>query len=65
MKACGRNESPPVALWTGSALVGWLSASAASDDSYGHAEPGQMGFQQPVTDLARYLQWFHNSILLP
>jgi len=24
-----------------------------------------MGFQQPVTDLARYLQWFHNSILLP
>jgi len=65
MKACGRIESPLVAGWAGSALVGLFSASAASADSYGHAEPGQIGFQQPVTELARYLQWFHNSILLP
>jgi cytochrome c oxidase subunit 2 len=42
-----------------------FSASAASAEAYGYAEPGQIGFQQPVTDLARYLQWFHNSILLP
>ena len=34
-------------------------------DNFGHAEPGQIGFQEPVTDLARYLQWFHNDILLP
>jgi cytochrome c oxidase subunit 2 len=65
MKAYGRIASPPVAAWAGSALVGLLSASAASADAYGRAEPGQIGFQQPVTDLARYLQWFHNSILLP
>ena len=24
-----------------------------------------MGFQPPVTDLARYIQWFHNDILMP
>ena len=33
--------------------------------NYGHAEPGEIGFQKPVTDLARYLQWFHNDILMP
>jgi cytochrome c oxidase subunit 2 len=65
MKACGRIESPPAVIWAGSALVGLFFASAASADSYGHAEPGQIGFQEPVTDLAHYLQWFHNSVLLP
>ena len=65
MKVCGRMELPLVVQWAGSALVGLFSASAALADSYGHAEPGQIGFQEPVTDLARYLQWFHNSILLP
>jgi cytochrome c oxidase subunit 2 len=68
MKVCGRIELPPAVVWAGSALVGLFAASAASAasaDSYGHAEPGQIGFQEPVTDLARYLQWFHNDILLP
>ena len=65
MKACGRIGSLLVGGWAGSALVGLLSASAAWADSYGRPEQGQMGFQQPATELARYLQWFHNSILLP
>ena len=65
MRAYGRIKSPPLAAWVGSALGGLFSASAASAEAYGYAEPGQIGFQQPVTDLARYLQWFHNSILLP
>ncbi len=42
-----------------------FGASIARAQSYGHAEPNQIGFQAPVTDLARYLQWFHNDILLP
>jgi len=58
-------ESPPVAIGAGSALVGLFSAFPASAESYGKADPGQMGFQLPVTDLARYLQWFHNWLLLP
>lgn len=65
MTARGRIELPPTIVWAGSALVGLFAASAAWADSYGHAEPGQIGFQEPVTDLARYLQWFHNDILLP
>lgn len=65
MKAFGRIELPPAAYSVGSALAALLAASTASADSYGHAEPGQIGFQAPVTDLARYLQWFHNSVLLP
>jgi cytochrome c oxidase subunit 2 len=65
MKVCGRIGSPPVAMSAGSAFVGLFSASAALANTYGYAVPGQIGFQKPVTDLARYLQWFHNSILLP
>ena len=58
-------ELPPAMVWAGSALVGLFAASAASAATYGYAEPGQIGFQKPVTDLARYLEWFHNDILLP
>ena len=52
-------------VWAGSALVGLFAASATSAATYGYAVPGQIGFQKPVTDLARYLEWFHNDILLP
>jgi cytochrome c oxidase subunit 2 len=65
MKACGPFDSPGIATRAAVAVAGFLSASGASAEAYGHAEPGQIGFQEPVTDLARYLQWFHNSILVP
>jgi cytochrome c oxidase subunit II len=52
----------PIGLAAG---IGLASVGVASADNFGHAEPGQIGFQAPVTDLARYLQWFHNDILLP
>ena len=42
-----------------------FAVSAWAEEPYGHAESGQIGFQAPVTDLARYLQWFHNDILVP
>jgi len=46
-------------------LAGWASAGSAGAATYGYAEPGQIGFQLPATELASYLQWFHNGILLP
>ena len=49
----------------GAAASGLFAASAWGEEPYGHAESGQIGFQAPVTDLARYLQWFHNDILVP
>src|SRR5271163_3660819 len=61
MKFCGRmGRSAGLAL-----LLGGAGSAAARAADYGHAVPGQIGFQLPVTDLARYLQWFHNDILMP
>jgi cytochrome c oxidase subunit II len=40
-------------------------AGAASANGTGYAEPGQIGFQKPVTEVARDIQFFHNSILMP
>jgi len=66
MKQGGRFAQRRIAIWAASAAASALSAAAAwGDEPYGHAEPGQIGFQAPVTDLARYLQWFHNDILVP
>ena len=49
----------------GLSLVGMLLAGAACAAIAGHSEPGQIGFQEPVTDIARELQVFHNWILMP
>jgi cytochrome c oxidase subunit 2 len=49
-------------LWAAGLTSAGLGVAKAN---YGYADPGQIGFQKPVTDLARYLQWFHNDILLP
>ncbi len=38
---------------------------AAFANGIGYAEPGQIGFQQPVTEVARDIEWFHNAILMP
>jgi cytochrome c oxidase subunit 2 len=46
----------------GASAIATGSATAAT---YGRPEPGQFGFQLPVTDIARYIQWFHNVVLLP
>ena len=55
------------AKWLGlaAAALGASLTSTAALAAYGYATPGEIGFQSPVTDLARYLQWFHNDILLP
>ncbi len=70
MLECGRGNqgrgvgrrSLGAALFAG---VGIFSQASAAFADYGYANPGEIGFQKPVTDLARYLQWFHNDILLP
>ena len=54
-----------LAVWAAFAAANALAAGVARADAFGHAEPGQIGFQEPVTDLARYLEWFHNDILVP
>jgi cytochrome c oxidase subunit 2 len=42
-----------------------ISLSFAGAPTYGRPEPGQIGFQLPASELASYLQWFHNGILMP
>ena len=44
-------------------LLGSLGMAHA--DTFGHSEPGQMGFQAPVTEVARDIQDFHNFYLMP
>jgi len=52
------------ALALGLGLAGAL-AGAASANGFGYSEPGQIGFQEPVTEVARDIQFFHNAILMP
>jgi cytochrome c oxidase subunit 2 len=59
MKPCGFDRLAMAAL--GLALGG----AAARAAEPGHAVPRQIGFQTPVTDVARYLVWFHDSLLMP
>jgi cytochrome c oxidase subunit 2 len=61
MKFCGRTERS-LGLATLWAVCGSAVAKAAV---YGHPVPGQIGFQRGVTDVARYIHWFHNDILMP
>jgi len=42
-----------------------LSSASAFAAGAGHAEPGQMTLQEPVTPIAHELNFFHNGILLP
>ena len=66
MRQGGRFGRRRFAIGAASVAASALSAAAAwGQEPYGHPEPGQIGFQAPVTDLARYLQWFHNDILMP
>jgi cytochrome c oxidase subunit 2 len=71
MKAFGKGKKRSVAgRLSGKALaMAWAAAASTWTTSaladYGYASPGQIGFQGPVTDLARELQGFHNDILVP
>jgi len=66
MRQGGQVARRRIAFGAASVAASALSvATASGEEPYGHAEAGQIGFQAPVTDLARYLQWFHNDILLP
>ena len=65
MRHAGRVARRGIAFGAAGAAASALLAATAWPQAYGHAEPGQIGFQAPVTDLARYQQWFHNGILVP
>ncbi len=45
--------------------VAALGVTAAKAAEPGYAVPHQIGFQTPVTEVADYLVWFHNDILMP
>ncbi len=47
------------------AMVAALGVAGASASEPGYAVPHQIGFQTPVTEVDRYLVWFHNDILMP
>ena len=42
-----------------------FAAAAGSAHADGYAEPGQMGFQEAATPIAREMHFFHNGILMP
>ena len=42
-----------------------LGVTAARAVEPGYAVPRQIGFQTPVTEVGRYIVWFHNDILMP
>jgi len=42
-----------------------LLASGAAFAAAGHADPGQIGFQEAVTPVARDIQWLHDGLLMP
>ena len=51
-------------FWIAGAALGCLVGGAAMAAA-GHADPGQIGFQEPVTEMARRIQSFHNNLLMP
>ena len=53
-----------LAAVTGALLAG-LATGMAFAAPAGHSESGQIGFQAPVTEVARDIQFFHNDILMP
>jgi cytochrome c oxidase subunit 2 len=65
MKAAGRVVAGiGASLACGLGLAAFI-AGAARANGYGYSDPGQIGFQKPVTDVARDIQFFHNGILMP
>ena len=60
MNIFGKTVSRCVAA---SAILIVFGAGAAFADGY--AVPGQVGFEEAVTPVAREIHWFHNDILLP
>ena len=54
------------AVGRGIAALGFLAMLApALVHADGYATPGQIGFEEAVTPIAREIHWFHNDILLP
>jgi cytochrome c oxidase subunit 2 len=52
-------------IWALGASLAGAVTSAAQAAGVGLAEPGQIGFQEGVTPIARDIHWFHDSLLMP
>jgi len=46
-------------------IFGLVASQSAAAAGMGKADPGQLGFQEAVTDVARDIHWFHDGLLLP
>ena len=59
------NITSKVARRVVAALVCLAAVGGGSAFADGYAAPGQVGFEEAVTPIAREIHWFHNDILLP
>jgi cytochrome c oxidase subunit II len=53
------------ASWACVALAGMMLAGGALATEPGRPDPGQIGFQTPVTPIAKEIQHFHDYLLMP
>lgn len=51
--------------WLGAATLVSAGGAAAVANERGHPVPWQMGLQEPATDIAVTIGWFHNALLMP
>ena len=65
MKAWGLYRLGLAAMTVALGVTIALGVTSAMAAIPGHALPDQIGFQTPVTEVARYIVWFHNDILMP
>jgi cytochrome c oxidase subunit II len=54
-----------IGLWAIGVAAISAFAGAASAGGLGHADPGQIGFQEAVTPIAADIHWFHDDLLMP
>jgi cytochrome c oxidase subunit 2 len=59
LKNCG------IGLALTSAFLSLAFFASSAMAAAGHADPGEIGLQEPVTPIAREIDFFHNIILLP
>ncbi len=59
-----RTMGQKLASSAGAAALTLVAGAAMAQEGYGHAEPGQMDFQMPVTEVARDIQDLHKLVLI-
>jgi cytochrome c oxidase subunit 2 len=58
-----RTLGPKFGMFAGAAALAIGVSAARAQEAYGHAEPDQIGFQLPVTEVARDIQNLHTEVM--